>query len=83
MSKADTQHRIAHDIGELCIGGDWACAHGDVSGLRDIAGQLADYAAEPLHCQLRSLAELCRFDPDRATALWAGLRDRVYRSCEP
>jgi len=34
-------------IGKLCVGGDWACSHGDFEALGDIAVQLADFAREP------------------------------------
>lgn len=64
-------------IGELCFGGDWACAHGDLSGLADIAQQLAARAREPLHCDLAEVVEACRVDPVRATELWFAIRDRV------
>jgi hypothetical protein len=84
MSKpAETRREITRRIGELCFGGDWACAHGDVSGLRDIASRLSDYAPEPLHCQLQELSDVCRYDPERATALWTALKDQVYQTCEP
>lgn len=35
-----------HTIGELCVGGDWACAHGDFSALREVTQQLAAYLAD-------------------------------------
>jgi hypothetical protein len=67
-------------IGQLCVGGDWACAHGDLAGLRHIARRLAVLADEPLHCELVALAELCRTSPERATAAWTRLKPRLYRS---
>lgn len=67
-------------VGVLCIGGDWACAHGDLEGLRDIAYSLAARAPEPLHCELMRLAEACLRDPDRATAGWVGIKKRVQES---
>ena len=67
-------------IGELCFGGDWACAHGDMSALGHVARCLAEYAREPLHCELVALAESCRCDPDRATAAWVRLKSLVQRS---
>jgi hypothetical protein len=69
----------AQAIGKLCIGGDWACEHGDLGALRDIALRLAEYVPEPLHCDLRALVEACYGEQDRATELWNGLKDRVYR----
>lgn len=71
-------HHTAHTIGVLCVGGDWACAHGDLAGLHDVARQLATYVSEPLHCEVLALADLCQGDGDRAGALWATLRDRLY-----
>jgi hypothetical protein len=66
-------------IGKLCVGGDWACAHGDLGGLRYVAQQLADYVREPMHGELDTLVAACANDPDRAIALWTSLKDRVCR----
>lgn len=79
MSTSPTQSST-RTIGELCVGGDWACAHGDVSGLRYIAQRLAAHAQGPLHCALVELAEACVGDPDRAALLWSQLKNRVYPS---
>ena len=68
---------IAHAIGKLCIGGDWACAHGDLSALRYVAQCLAVHAREPLHCELLDLAETCSFDPDRAVERWVLLKNEL------
>ena len=75
-----TTREVTATIGKLCIGGDWACAHGDFSGLRYVAQQLADYAPEPTHCELQELAGACSSDPDRAAALWERLKSRLFRS---
>jgi hypothetical protein len=72
--------RAVRAIGELCVGGDWACAHGDFGGLRYVAQQLADYMPEPTHCALVELASMCSSDPDRASALWASIKTELYRS---
>lgn len=77
MLAVDAAPRTAHRIGVLCIGGDWACAHGDLSGLHDVARQLAAHVGEPLHCEVMALADLCQGDGDRAGALWATLRARL------
>ncbi len=69
----------AHAIGKLCVTGDWACVHGDLEALRSVVARLAEFVPEPLHCDLRALAEACHGERARATALWAGLKDRVYR----
>lgn len=78
----DTTSKVgaAHAIGELCVGGDWACAHGDLEGLRDISRRIAIYAREPLHCELAALAEACLCDPDRATAGWVRIKGLVQQS---
>ena len=70
---------VSRTIGKLCVAGDWACAHGDYRELRFIVLQLAEYTAEPLHCQLAQLAILCKTDPRRAAARWSELKDRIYR----
>ena len=64
-----------HAIGELCFGGDWACAHGDFSALRDIAQRLATRCTEPLHCRLIALGDACLSEPERAVASWVRLKD--------
>jgi hypothetical protein len=69
-----------HTIGELCVGADWACAHGDSSALHYVAQQLTACASEPLHCALMELSDTCICDPDRAVLLWYGLKDQVYRA---
>jgi hypothetical protein len=68
---------MEHSIGQLCVGGDWACAHGDLAGLAHVAEELAARAHEPLHCQLVEVVRACRYDPDRAPALWFGLRPTI------
>lgn len=64
-------------VGELCIAGDWAIAHGEVETLAFISQRLAETVAEPLHCELARLAELARCDPDQAAAEWGDLKVRV------
>lgn len=80
MSVSCPTHSATRTLDELCVGGDWACAHGDVSGLRYIAQQLAACAHEPLHCALMELADACIGDPDRAVQLWSQIKNQVYPS---
>jgi hypothetical protein len=61
-------------INELCFGGDWACAHGDLSGLAHVADELAGRVRDPLHEQLVEFARTCRSNPDRATARWLAMK---------
>jgi hypothetical protein len=63
--------------GELCVGGDWACAHGDFGALRWIAEELAARLPEPTHCRLVELAGSCASDPRRAGELWMELKPIV------
>lgn len=67
----------ACSVGELCVAGDWAIAHGEVETLAFISQRLAEAVAEPLHCELAKLAELARCDPDQAAAEWGDLKARV------
>lgn len=67
----------AHRIGQLCVGGDWACAHGDIAALRFVARELAISARDPLHRDLLALAETCREDPDLAVEQWSQLKRRL------
>jgi hypothetical protein len=79
MTPTHSTAEVSQTIGKLCVGGDWACAHGDFSGLRQVARELADYAPEPIHCELVELASACAADPDRAAALWQRLKNQLYR----
>jgi hypothetical protein len=74
---------VARTIGKLCMGGDWACAHGDLEALGDIAARLAGYAGEPLHRELVALSSQCRNDPDGATAAWVRLKNQVLQTAAP
>jgi hypothetical protein len=77
-------HAPGHPIGELLVGGDWACAHGDAETLAHIAGELAPCVAEPLHGQLAEVAVLAHTDPTRAAAAWAQVRRVIHdRLCRP
>jgi hypothetical protein len=69
----------AHAIGKLCVGGDWACAHGDIEALGYISGWLEEYAREPLQCELVELADMCRSDSDSAVSTWLRLKTQVLR----
>jgi hypothetical protein len=79
----EASHASAHAIGELCVSGDWACAHGDFGALHHIARKLAGYVGEPSHCQLMALADACLDNAERAGQLWAEVKDQLYRSATP
>ena len=75
----ETLRGTSRSIGELCFGGDWACAHGDLAGLAHIVQELAERTREPLHCELVDLVRTCRSDPDAAIARWFDVKERVLR----
>jgi hypothetical protein len=70
----------AHRIGELCVGGDWACAHGDIEALGFVAKELAVRGPAHLRTRLSELVEECAVDPNRAAADWPVLKALVARS---
>lgn len=72
-----------HTLGELCVGGDWACSNGDLETLRYIASRLAAYADERLRSELAALAEACRCDPDRAVAAWMRVKQQLLHDGSP
>jgi hypothetical protein len=77
--RPSTTPEASETIGKLCVGGDWACANGDLGGLRHVAQQLADYVPEPVHCELDTLIVACASDPDRAARLWDAIKNQLYR----
>lgn len=80
QTQADDTPAIAHEIGKLCVCGDWACAHGDISALRHVAQCLAVHVQEPLHCELLELVETCSYDPEHAVERWVLLKDQLHRT---
>ena len=64
-------------IAVLCIGGDWACAHGDFAGLRDVARKLGAYLPAAIQPELTAVVEACRRDIDHASELWLRARNAV------
>jgi len=83
MEIVATSSPATRSIGELCVSGDWAWAHGDLLAMRDIAQQLAIRFGEPIHCDLIKLMELCVDQPAAAAALWARLKEQLYPSSPP
>lgn len=72
----------SYTIGELCVGGDWACSNGDLETLGYIAECLARDADAALRCELAALVEICRCDPDRAVAAWMQLKPRLIHGSD-
>jgi hypothetical protein len=83
IQELDRPETTGRTIGTLCFGGDWACAHGDLEALGDVAVHLAGYAREALHHELVALAGLCHSDPERAVATWPRLKDQVLHGASP
>lgn len=71
-----------HAVGELVVGGDWACTTGDLETLGYVARCLARHAAEPLRHDLILLAAMCRSDPDAAVTAWLRLKQRVLQDVD-
>lgn len=78
----DNSHATRHAISELRMIGDWACAHGDFSVLRQVARRLTGCLPERVHGDLGELAESCLGDPERAAVLWQRLRTGALRPRE-
>ena len=79
MQALPYSHDTAHQIGQLCVSGDWACSHGDFSSLRNISQQLRPWLPDELHAYLVELDAACWDDGDldRAAALWEQLKRRI------
>ena len=75
----ETPPRTVRTIGQLIVGGDWACSHGDLDALGHVARQLAGHACGRLHEDLLALAAKCQHDPEGATAAWVALKERAGR----
>ena len=79
-------HATCTSLGALRVGGDWACAHGDLDGLRHVAQQLAARFEVDLRTELEDLVTACSSDPDRAVALWDAVKTQLHggrRSAAP
>lgn len=70
------QHDATRAISALCNGGEWACAHGDFAGLRDVARRLEHYVPEVLD-ELRDLETACQKDIDHASEIWVHVERRI------
>jgi hypothetical protein len=70
------QHDPPHAISALCLGGEWAMAHGDFAGLRDVARRLEQYVPEVLD-ELQALETACQKDIDRASEIWVHVERRI------
>ena len=82
MQALPYSHDTAHEIGKLCVSGDWACAHGDFSTLRYIAQQLVFWLPDDIHVHLAELATACWSDVDRVGAMWEQVKRRIMQSEE-
>jgi hypothetical protein len=64
-------------IGELLVGGDWACSYGDVGTLAHAAELLAACVPEPLRRELLEVARACHCDDEHAAERWHDAREHV------
>jgi hypothetical protein len=76
QSKDVMQTDRNHAISALCLGGEWACAHGDFAGLRDVARRLEQYVPEVLD-ELHELETACQRDIDHASEIWVHVERRI------
>ena len=67
-------------IGELAVGGDWACVHGDFAALGELVRRLSVSVSEPVHCELVAFAELCTAEPSRVANEWPRIRELLLRT---
>lgn len=74
-----TQPTFSHAVGELCLGADWACAHGDLETLGHVAGRLAVLLREhpTLHAELLDLERKCYLDAEGAMRAWMSVKRHV------
>jgi hypothetical protein len=70
------QHDAPHVISALCLGGEWAMAHGDFAGLRDVARRLEQYVPEVLD-ELHELETACQKDIEHASEIWVHVERRI------
>lgn len=78
LARAMVEEARAHPIGALFVGGDWACAEGQVGTLAHVAEQLAVCVAEPLRAELIALVRDCHERPERAAREWMRVRELAH-----
>lgn len=66
-----------NELRELCFGGDWACADGNLGTLLFVMQRIASAAPEPVQARLLGIAELCLEHPEHAVAIWLRLKDNL------
>jgi hypothetical protein len=77
MQALPYSHDTAREIGQLCVSGDRAAAHGDFATLRYVSEQLASWLPDELHVYLIELSAACSDDRERASSLWETLKRRI------
>jgi len=70
------QHDATRAITALCNGGEWACAHGNYAGLRDVARRLEQYVPEVVD-DLHHLETACEDDLDHASEIWVAIERKI------
>jgi hypothetical protein len=70
----------AHPMGALFVGGDWACAEGQLGTLAYVADLLSRCVAEPLRIELVALVRTCHDRPEGAAREWMRVRALAQRA---
>ena len=65
----------SRELRELCFGGDWACADGNLDTLVFVVHRIAASAPAPIQARLLVVAELCLANLEQAIAIWLQLKD--------
>jgi hypothetical protein len=78
MRASPKTHARRHELGILFVGGDWACAHGDLAGLADVAKRLGACTDGPIRAEALAVARLCYGDQANAVKRWLDLRTRMH-----
>lgn len=78
MHPAPITRARRHDLGVLLVGGDWACAHGDLAGLAEVAKRLGSLTKGEIRTEAFTLARLCVADHQLAAGRWFELRTRMH-----
>jgi hypothetical protein len=64
-------------MSDLLVGGDWACAEGDLGTLAHNAELLACCVAEPLRREMIDVVHACHDDQDYAGERWREAREHL------
>lgn len=72
-----------HNVHQLVLGADWACAHGDAGGLCEVVRQLSGFTPASLHGALTAICDVATVPDGDPFAGWAALRPAVVDHVHP